>query len=181
MEKLKVFGSKTVRFLYDKVIGYSGHLSGYCIFGMMFLICYMVFVRRVLNSPMLNGDEISAYLFIAVVSFGVSYTLKEEAHIEVTVLLTRLSPRIRERWLRVTNIIVLPFLVVFAWMSWDVVLDSYHTGKTTPTAMLTPLYLPQAVIAIGFTLFCLASALQIYLKLLKKQERRGSQNSSSAV
>jgi TRAP-type C4-dicarboxylate transport system permease small subunit len=179
MEKLKVFGSEAISFFYNKVIVYAGYFSGYCIYGMMFLICYMVFVRRVLNSPMANGDEILIYFVVAVVSLGVAYTLKEKAHIEVTLLLTRLSSRIREPWLRITNIIVFPFLVVFSLMCWDVLLDSYHTGKTSMTAMLTPLYLPQSIIALGFTTLCVASGLQIYFTFKSnkgREGRRGSQN-----
>lgn len=171
MEKLKGFNSRVVSFL-DRLIVISGYLPAYCVLCMMFLISYMVFTRRVLGAPLLNGDEYSIYLFIGSVSLGLGYTLREEGHISVTALEERLPQRIRGLLAAVNDIITFFFLVVSTWMSWDMVLDSYHTGKTTASALITPLYLPQAVIAIGFTLLFLASTLQIYLKLFKARKKR---------
>jgi TRAP-type C4-dicarboxylate transport system permease small subunit len=49
------------------------------------------------------------------------------------------------------------FALVIAWKSWTLVIDSLETDIRSSTYLLTPLYIPQAILAIGFTLLTLTS------------------------
>lgn len=44
------------------------------------------------------------------------------------------------------------FALVICWKSWAMVVDSIDTEITSSTYLLTPLYIPQTILSIGFTL-----------------------------
>lgn len=59
---------------------------------MTLIVVYAVLARYIFNSPIGWSEEIAVYLMIWVVFLGAAYTLKENAHIGVDILISRLSP-----------------------------------------------------------------------------------------
>jgi len=59
---------------------------------MTLIVVYAVAARYVFNSPVGWSEEIAVYFLIWVVFLGAAYALKEDAHIGVDVLISRLSP-----------------------------------------------------------------------------------------
>jgi TRAP-type mannitol/chloroaromatic compound transport system permease small subunit len=51
------------------------------------------------------------------------------------------------------------FASMFAWRTWLLVLDSWETGIKSSTYLLTPLWIPQAILSIGFSLLAVTAVL----------------------
>ncbi len=60
------------------------------------LILLEIFLRTFFKTSTLISDEYSAYFFVAVVMLGLSYTFKENGHIRITIILSRLSPKLEK-------------------------------------------------------------------------------------
>jgi TRAP-type C4-dicarboxylate transport system permease small subunit len=64
-----------------------------CIFSMIMtlIVVYAVLARYLFKRPIGWSEEIAVYLMVWVVFLGAAYTLKENAHIGVDILISRLS------------------------------------------------------------------------------------------
>ncbi len=60
---------------------------------MTLIVVYAVLARYLFKRPIGWSEEIAVYLMIWVVFLGAAYTLKENAHIGVDILISKLSPR----------------------------------------------------------------------------------------
>ena len=114
----------------------------------------------------LIADEYSGYLFLASVFLGLSYTFKENAHIRINILTSRMSEksnRLIDIFAGTITIIVLSFAlyrtVLFTF-------DSYEMEMLSESVSQTPLYLTQLVMPLGLSLFIL-SVLIFVIKGLK--------------
>ena len=50
------------------------------------------------------------------------------------------------------------FACVISWKIWALVADSMQSDMRSSTYLLTPLYIPQGILGVGFTLLALAAA-----------------------
>ena len=74
-----------------------GALIGGIFTGIMTVIVgYAVVGRYILNRPIGWSEEIAMYLMVWAVFLGAAYTLKEDAHIGVDVVVERLRPRLKK-------------------------------------------------------------------------------------
>lgn len=97
------------------------------------------------------GYSIAAALFLALPA-----TLKHGDHIRVTLLLQRLPPRtqnVLEYW---CLIFASALSVYLAWFSCRLVWVSYITHDVSPSADVSPLWIPQLVMTVGCIGFALA-------------------------
>lgn len=139
----------------DKLSYWSGLLAALFIVLMVLLVSYEVILRYVFKRAPMVADEFSAYLLVACIFIGLAYTMKEKGHIKVEVVVSRLAPE-QAHWLRLFTLIVCLLTVgIFFWESVQLVFHSYDLGRRSQTWLLTPTYLVQIVMPIGFFLFFL--------------------------
>jgi len=135
---------------------------------MVLLISYDVIARYIFNAPTIWADEISGYLLVGIVFLGLGYGLETGAHISVDLIIDMLSPKKHHSVHLATDILTLLIVIMFTWESFVVVLRSYNEGKIALSLLLTPLYLPQLLIPIGFAVLCLQLILEIFQLLTNK-------------
>ncbi|MBT8762433.1 TRAP transporter small permease [Desulfohalobiaceae bacterium Ax17] len=139
--------------LADKLSNISAYLSGILMILIVILITFEIFLRAFFNTSTLIADEYSAYFFVGVVMLGLAYTLKENSHIRITLISSRLNKKINKYLdLSVTLIAVLicSFLLYHSIL---MAYDTYSLEMTADTIAETPLYLPQLFLPIGFFVF----------------------------
>jgi len=139
--------------LADKLSNISAYLSGILMILIIILITFEIFLRAFFNTSTLIADEYSAYFFVGVVMLGLAYTLKENSHIRITLISSRLNKKINKYLdLSVTLIAVLicSFLLYHSIL---MAYDTYSLEMTADTIAETPLYLPQLFLPIGFFVF----------------------------
>lgn len=152
--------------LVNKLSLWGAYLSSVLLISLVLLILTEIFIRYFFNTSTLIADEYSGYLFLASVFLGLSYTFKENAHIRINILTSRMSKKsnkIIDVFAGTVTIIVLVFAlyrtVLFT-------LDSYEMQMLSESVSQTPLYLTQLVMPLGLSLFIL-SVLIFVIKGLK--------------
>lgn len=100
--------------------------------------------------------ELQWYAFSLIFLLGAAYGLRHDVHVRVDVLYERLAPRTRA-WIDVagTVLFLIPFSVLFLWVSWRPVLNSWSIRETSPDPGGLPRYPIKAVILVCFVLLLL--------------------------
>jgi TRAP-type mannitol/chloroaromatic compound transport system permease small subunit len=152
---------QTIKRLMDRFFLWTGYMSGILFAALAFFITYDVIARKwgyVLGIPTTRvTDEISGYILALAVTWGFAYTLRTEGHVRIDVLLPYMPERLR----RVADFLAMwttGFLAcLFAWKVWLLVIDSWQTGMRSSTYLLTPMWIPQGILGIGFSFLALAA------------------------
>ena len=146
---------KTLYNLVNKLSLWGAYLSSLLLVSLVLLILTEIFIRYFFNMSTLIADEYSGYLFLASVFLGLSYTFKENAHIRINILTSRMSEKSNkfiDIFAGTITIIVLSFAlyrtILFTF-------DSYEMEMLSESVSQTPLYLTQLVMPLGITLFLL--------------------------
>ncbi len=116
------------------------------------IVCYDVFTRYVLKSSSVAVQELEWHLFAIIFLMAAAYTLKDDQHVRVDVLYTRLSPK-AQAWINLAGslIFLLPFCVLVIWTSWNFLRGSFMMREGSPNPGGLPArYLLKAVIPVSF-------------------------------
>ena len=162
---------QTIKRAVDWLFLVTGYFAGILFAILAFFITYDVLARKwgyVLGIPTTRvTDEISGYIMALAVTWGFAYTLSTKGHVRIDVLLPYFSERVR----RVMDFLAMGttgFLAcLFAWKVWVLVIDSWETGMRSSTYLLTPLWIPQGILGVGFTLLAVAAVFTPVYALLE--------------
>jgi TRAP-type C4-dicarboxylate transport system permease small subunit len=147
----------------DRVLLASGYLAGAIFFALALFIGYDVVARKwgaELGIPTTQvTDEISSYMLVLASTWGFAYTLWTDGHVRIDVLLPYFPRRLRVAVDLLAYTAMAGFACLFAWRCWLLVFDSWDTGITSSTYLLTPLWIPQLILAGGFSLLALTAVL----------------------
>ena len=77
---------KRIGIIIDKIAYLGGWFGGWLVPLMMMLVVVDVFMRYVMNQPLMVSDEFSAYMLVALSFLGLAYTWREKGHVRVEVL-----------------------------------------------------------------------------------------------
>jgi len=145
----------------DRVLLWTGYLAGGLFLFLAFFITYDVLARKwgsLVGLPTTRvTDELSGYVLVLAATWGFAYALRADAHVRIDVLLPYMP-----RWLR-AGVDVLALLLtallawIFSWQIWVLMLDSLETGIKSSTYLLTPLWIPQGILWVGFTILALTA------------------------
>lgn len=135
------------------------------VFIMVFMVVIGVIARYVFNRPLPFSDEYPAYLLVAVVFLGLTYTHKTGGHIAINVLTNRLTGNFGN-WLGLVTLAVAFFyVIVLAVQTADVAILSLETGRRSHQLMLTPLGPIQALMPVGLGLFAISIMIELITKI----------------
>jgi TRAP-type C4-dicarboxylate transport system permease small subunit len=125
------------------------------------LVNVEVGARYFLNSSTLVADEYGGYALVWICLLGFAQALRTGQFLRVDALVTRL-PRAGRRVTEVVAALVgLATSAVLAQATLGTTLGSWHFGSLSIQPSMTPLWLPQAVMPLGFGWLCL-----VYLREL---------------
>ena len=130
----------------------GGHLMGWLLMVLMFMILVEVLTRYILQSPLSIAEEYGGYMLVAITFLGLGYTWKERGHVRVEWVINALSLKVQS-WLRfITLIMATAFALIMIKASYDLVSYSYLFGTRSGSWLRTPLIWPQIVLIIGAVL-----------------------------
>ncbi len=119
--------------------------------------------------------EAQWYLFSLVFLLAASYSLQEDKHVRVDVLISRLSPKKKALIeLLGTVLFLIPLCVFIMYVCWSSVLNSWAVFEGSPDPGGLPRYPLKTVIPIAFFLLMLQGISQLIKSLeilLKKTEK----------
>lgn len=142
----------------------AGYLAGATVLGLTALIASAVIARRVFGSPILAVDELSGYLLLAIVFFGLAYTMKAGGHIRADIVLAHVPGKVREVLEIVATVLALAFALALLGGVWALAAEYYEHGTTSFKYLQIPLWMPAALLVVGAALL----ALQLVAQLLRK-------------
>ncbi len=152
------------RKILDQFLTWTAYISGGLFALTAFFITYDVLARKwgyLVGLPTTRvTDEISGYVLVLSGTWGLAYTLRTEAHVRIDVLLPffeRIGLRFRAMIDILSMLCMGYFALIVAWKCWSFAFDSLDGDVRSSTYLLTPLYLPQSVLAIGFSMLTLTA------------------------
>ncbi len=87
-------------------------LAGISFLAMVLLVCWQVFTRYVLKNPSTWSEELIAYLFAWMTLLGASLVVGERGHMNIPIVVERMSPSIRKALAIFAEIIAFLFAAV---------------------------------------------------------------------
>ena len=142
----------------DRLYYALGYLCGIELLLLAFFITYQVVARNLEWANVRGADSISGYVLAMAATWALAYSLRSGSHVRIDVLLPYMGPRLRAvaDWLALLAVAF--FGYVIAWKMWDSVIDDYQRGVVSTDYPLTPLFIPKAIVAAGFTLLVVTAA-----------------------
>ena len=146
----------------DLISALAGFVAALALAAMTIIVCYEVVLRYLFNSPTTWVTEIGTYLFVAVVFLGLAEAQRANAHIQVEILVDRLSAQNRKFAEVVGLWLGLLFVVATAWHSARFTFLEYVHDARDWGLLGTPQWMPQLPMTIGYILFIAALLRDIF-------------------
>jgi TRAP-type mannitol/chloroaromatic compound transport system permease small subunit len=139
-----------------------GYLAGAMYVVLAFFVTYDALARKWgahLGLPTTQvTDEISGYMLAFAATWGLAYALRSGSHVRIDVVFPYLTLRLKAVADFVALAVMALFAAAIAWKIWALVVDSWQSGLRSSTYLLTPLYVPQSILGVGFSLLALCAA-----------------------
>ncbi|MBP6940263.1 MAG: TRAP transporter small permease [Syntrophorhabdaceae bacterium] len=132
----------------DRVTGLAAVIGGVFTGIMTLIVGYAVIARYIFNRPIGWSEEISVYLMVWAVFLGAAYTLKEDAHIGVDILITKAPVRIRRALLLFHYLVGIIFMSILFYHGIDMVALTLKMGSRS-LAIDFPLVLSHLAVPVG--------------------------------
>ncbi len=147
MQKLK----RVLQFI-DKINHGTGKYVSLLIIVMFSIILLEIVLRYIFRSPTIWVHETSGYMLFVLVALGGGYALYLKAHVNVDVLVSRLSLRWKASLDMVTSILFFAFCGILLWKGVDFAWTSILRLEHSNTYWAPPLYPIKIFFPIGATL-----------------------------
>ncbi len=115
------------------------------------LAFYNVVARYVFDSSLTWASELTIYLFLWSTFFGAAYCFKQDAHISISVLLDKVSPRTAKGLMLLSHVITFVFLVAVAYYGYRYLLLVVELEEMSIDLEI-PMWIPYLVIPAAFAL-----------------------------
>jgi len=140
----------------------SAYMSALAILAATLIIVEQVWVRYLFNAATIWQVEIAVYLLIAATFLGAPYGLKQNAHINIDILVVWLPERVRSRLDILTSFLALLFCLVLAWRGCVMWWEAFEGGWKSSSLLSVPLVYPYALLPLGMIL----TSLQYVIRLM---------------
>ena len=152
---------KRIGIIIEKIAYLSGCFAGWLVPLMMMLVVVDVFMRYVMNRPLMVSDEFSAYMLVTLSFLGLAYTWREKGHVRIEILVNHFPSRTYS-WVRLLGLILtLIFMIQMDLAAYKMIAYALQINLRSSTWLMFPLFWPQLTIFIGFVLFTLMLAVDI--------------------
>jgi TRAP-type C4-dicarboxylate transport system permease small subunit len=167
-----------------RVADWLAVLTGWALLVYCFAVGLEIVGRRYLGFSLQGVDEIGGYLMALIVAVGFTVALYSNAHIRIDMLLPRL-PRTLTLWLHVAALAsIAAFAAFLVWQGAGLLAQSHKLNAVSPTPLLTPMVIPQAVWLAALVFFLLAAVvllLQVLVRAVRGEAERVAEMVSGPV
>lgn len=134
----------------DKIIGFiNRYIAAIGISGGVAIAFTNVVARYVFDSSLTWASELTVYFFLWSVFFGAAYCFKQDAHINVSILLEKTSPATAKFFMLLSHTITLIFLFAVAYYGYQYVLF-VHELEEVSIDLEIPMWIVYMVIPVSF-------------------------------
>ncbi len=118
---------------------------------MVALIFLQVCMRYVFQSSLSWSEELARYLFLWIIWLGAAYATKENSHISLDFITSRLPRKGKIIASAMKYVIWVLFAIFLAYISWNLTIIIFERGQVSP-ALRIPMWYAYASIPCGITL-----------------------------
>lgn len=152
---------------FDQAMSIIVYVSGALFLLLSFYISFDVIGRRFTGFYSGVSDDMSSYVMAVSSTWSLAYALRSDRHVRVDVLMPVFPARLRA-FLDLAAILTTGiFAAMLAIYSWKLTVQSYEIGARAVSLLQAPLFIPQGMMAVGFTLLLLQSALLVMTSSLR--------------
>lgn len=105
-----------------------------------------VFMRFVLNNPIVSAVELGRYCFVAIIYVGAIYVMRDDGHIGLDIFVEKLPIKAKKLVIIIGKILVQIFLIVFAYCSIKMVKNGFVVKSSS---LGIPMAIPYFSMVIG--------------------------------
>lgn len=156
---------RTIQFI-ERLSLWGASLSAVFLSLIVLIIAVEIVLRSVFNTSTLIADEYSAYFFVGVVLLGLGFTLKEGAHIRITLVTSLVGERANQVLNIVSTLAAIAITTFALYHTSIMVFESWQLDMTADTISETPIFLSQMVIPAGLAMFDLQLAANFLKRFL---------------
>ena len=143
----------------------GGAVSAVLIVATFVVTIYAIFMRYVMNKPLLWADEITGWALVAIVMLGAAEAYRRGDHIAIDLLSAR-ATGLRKRIIDfVADVAVLAFAVIVAISTWEAISFARMFGSYTSGHIVIETWILQTPILIGCVLLSLMAAIRLFERL----------------
>ena len=150
----------------DRVTTAMAYIAGALFVALAFYLTIDVIGRKFFHLSTAVSDEYGGYALAVGGMWALAYTLRSGGHVRIDVLLPYLPRIVRA----VLDYGALAMMVVFASMislyTWRLAIDSFAGDARAMSFLRTPLFVPQGLMALGFTLLGAEAILLLLIGLV---------------
>lgn len=151
----------------DTLTEYVGRLTAVVLVVLTLLIIYDALSRYLFHSGSIALQELEWHLFDAVILLGISYALKEGAHVRVDIFYADYSPKTKAIIDIISHLFfILPFSILIIYVGFDFVMQSYvqQEGSSNPGG-LPYRFIIKGVLLLSFALVILQSISELFKRI----------------
>ena len=150
----------------DRFNEYVGRIAAWAIFIAVIVSAANAIIRKTLGTSSNAWLELQWYLFGAVFMLCAAWTLRDNEHIRIDIISSRLSKRGRD-WIDIIGhlFFLLPFIVVMLWLSTPFFLRSYESNEYSSNAGGLVIWPAKLLILLGFVLLLLQWASELIKRI----------------
>lgn len=149
--------------------------GGWLLILLSVMICVEVFLRKVFSLSLQGVDEYGGYALAITASLGLAYAFYEGTHIKIDVLVRLFPQPIRIASSLLAQVTLFGVASFLAYRTVLHTLESWELSAFANTPLRTPLYVPQGIWALGFTLFMIVLGIRLLLVLELAVRRNGTE------
>lgn len=132
-------------------------ISTVLILGLTFIVGADITLRYVFLRPLGWVKEVSEYILVALGFLVAAWILKDDGHVKMDLLLSKVSPKAQTVMNIITSIMSTLVVLIVTWFTLRVMADFYRTRLVTPSVLeppkwvlLIPIFVGSLLLAIQF-------------------------------
>ena len=144
-------------FLYDA----AGYLAAFFVFG-IFAVMIVQTVMREIGRSTSGMDDLVSWMCAASFFLAMAHTYRHGDFVRVTLLIERLTPRVRAVFEVVALVIAAVFTGYLAWWAVRYVYESWKFKEISTGVIIVPIWIPQLSFSVGAALLFVAVLEQLW-------------------
>ena len=135
--------------------------------GLTFIVGADITLRYLFNKPLGWVKEVSEYTLVGLGFLAAAWILKDDAHVKMDLILTKVSPRTQTMMNLITSVISTIVVAIITWFSVRVTIDFYQTKIVTPSVLEPPKWILMTPIIVGSFLLIVQFIRRTYACVVK--------------
>ncbi len=153
----------------DRLNDWFAYLAAFILAAIVILILLEITLWNTIEVSTIIADEYSAYGLAALVFLGAGFTLKNDGHIRITLIVNHVPESISRFLKKLAPTVSTVFMAYLLYYLFKMIAATYRYQTTSGTLTDTPIWVPQAIMFIGACAFFL-QLVAVTIRAYKKPE-----------